>query len=148
VTAVDASAAALAVARGNAARHGVSVRFLQGDWFAPLAGERFDLILANPPYVAEADPHLAQGDVRFEPRSALAAGADGLDDIRRIVAAGAGASCARRLALLRARLRPGGGGGCAAGRGRLHRHRTTARSGRHPARLGRPAPLTVPGTKR
>lgn len=86
VTAVDASAAALAVARENAARHGVAVRFLQGDWFAPLAGDRFDLILANPPYVAEADPHLAQGDVRFEPRSALAAGPQGLDDIRRIIA--------------------------------------------------------------
>jgi release factor glutamine methyltransferase len=86
VTAVDVSAAALAVARENAARHGVAVRFLQGDWFAPLAGERFDLILANPPYVAEADPHLAQGDVRFEPRGALAAGPEGLDDIRRIVA--------------------------------------------------------------
>ena len=89
VTAVDASAAALAVARENAARHGVAVRFLRGDWFAPLEGERFDLILANPPYVAENDPHLAQGDVRFEPRSALAAGPDGLDDIRRIVAAAA-----------------------------------------------------------
>lgn len=86
VTAVDASAAALAVARENAARHGVGIRFLHGDWFAPLAGERFDLILANPPYVAEDDPHLAQGDVRFEPRSALAAGPDGLDDVRRIVA--------------------------------------------------------------
>ncbi|MBX3677193.1 MAG: peptide chain release factor N(5)-glutamine methyltransferase [Rhodocyclaceae bacterium] len=87
VTAVDASAAALEVARENAARHGVAVRFLQGDWFAPLAGERFELILANPPYVAEGDAHLSQGDVRFEPRSALAAGPDGLDDIRRIVAA-------------------------------------------------------------
>ncbi len=86
VTAVDASAAALDVARENAVRHGVAVRFLQGDWFAPVAGERFDLILANPPYVAEDDAHLAQGDVRFEPRSALAAGPDGLDDIRRIVA--------------------------------------------------------------
>lgn len=86
VTAVDVSAAALAVARENAARHGVAVRFLQGDWFAPLEGERFDLILANPPYVAGNDPHLAQGDVRFEPRGALAAGPEGLDDIRRIVA--------------------------------------------------------------
>lgn len=87
VTAVDVSAAALDVARENAARHGVAVRFLQGDWFAPLGGERFDLILANPPYVAEADPHLAQGDVRFEPRGALAARLQGLDDIRRIAAA-------------------------------------------------------------
>ena len=89
VTAVDASAEALDVARENAARHGVTVRFLQGDWFAPLEGERFDLILANPPYVAEADPHLALGDVRFAPRSALGAGPDGLADIRRIVAAAA-----------------------------------------------------------
>ncbi len=89
VTAVDASAEALDVARGNAARHGAAVRFLQGDWFAPLEGERFELILANPPYVAENDPHLAQGDVRFEPRRALAAGPDGLADIRRIVAAAA-----------------------------------------------------------
>lgn len=86
VTAVDASAAALAVARENAARHGVGIRFLQGNWFAPLGGERFDLILANPPYVAEDDPHLAQGDVRYEPLGALTAGSDGLDDIRRIVA--------------------------------------------------------------
>jgi release factor glutamine methyltransferase len=86
VAAVDVSAAALSVARANAAHHGVTVRFLQGDWFAPLGDERFDLILANPPYVAEGDAHLAQGDVRFEPRAALAAGPDGLDDIRRIVA--------------------------------------------------------------
>jgi release factor glutamine methyltransferase len=89
VTAVDVSAAALEVARENAARHGVPVRFLLGDWFAPLEGERFDLILANPPYVAEGDPHLAQGDVRFEPRGALAAGPAGLNDIRRIVAGAA-----------------------------------------------------------
>lgn len=89
VTAVDVSAAALEVARENAAHHGVAVRFLQGDWFVPLAGERFDLILANPPYVAEGDPHLAQGDVRFEPRGALAAGPAGLDDIRRIVSGAA-----------------------------------------------------------
>lgn len=89
VTAVDASAAALDVARENAASHGVVVRFLHGDWYVPVAGERFDLILANPPYVAEGDAHLALGDVRFEPRRALAAGADGLDDIRRIVAGAA-----------------------------------------------------------
>jgi len=86
VTAVDASAAALAVARVNAARLGAKVRFLQGDWLAPVGDECFELILANPPYVAEADPHLAQGDVRFEPRGALASGADGLDDLCRIVA--------------------------------------------------------------
>lgn len=87
VTAVDASAAALAVAADNAARLGAQVRCLHGDWLAPCAGERFDFIVSNPPYVAEQDAHLSQGDLRFEPRSALAAGADGLDDIRRILAA-------------------------------------------------------------
>lgn len=89
VTATDASAEALAVARRNAVRHGVTVRFVAGDWFAPLAGERFDLILANPPYVAEHDPHLLQGDVRHEPRMALVGGPDGLAAIRHIVAAAA-----------------------------------------------------------
>jgi len=53
----------------------------------PLGGERFDLVLSNPPYVAEADAHLSQGDLRFEPRAALVAGADGLDAIRTIVRA-------------------------------------------------------------
>jgi release factor glutamine methyltransferase len=87
VTAVDASAEALAVARENAWRLGVAnVRFAQSDWFGALAGERYDLIVSNPPYIAAADAHLAQGDVRFEPRTALASGADGLDDIRSIVA--------------------------------------------------------------
>lgn len=87
VTAVDASADALAVARDNARRLNVgNARFVQGDWFAALAGERFDLIVSNPPYIAEGDEHLKQGDVRFEPVSALVSGADGLDDIRRIIA--------------------------------------------------------------
>jgi len=87
LVATDASAAALAVARRNAQRHGLQrVAFLQGDWLAPLYGGRFDLVVSNPPYIEADDPHLAQGDLRFEPRSALVAGADGLDDIRRIVA--------------------------------------------------------------
>jgi release factor glutamine methyltransferase len=86
VTAVDASAAALAVAGRNAVAHGLRLRLLEGDWFAPVAGERFALIASNPPYIAEDDPHLEQGDLRFEPRTALAAGADGLDDLRRIIA--------------------------------------------------------------
>lgn len=90
VTAVDLSRAALAVAAGNARRLGARVDFRHGDWFSAVAGERFDLIVANPPYVAEGDNHLAEGDVRFEPRSALAAGSDGLDDIRRIVGAASG----------------------------------------------------------
>ena len=87
ITAVDADYAALSVARANASRHGVSVRFFCGDWFAPVAAERFDLIVSNPPYVASADAHLALGDVRFEPKRALCGGADGLDCIRAIVAA-------------------------------------------------------------
>lgn len=87
VTAADVSGAALEVARGNARRHGAAVRFLRSDWFAALGEERFDLIVSNPPYVAQADPHLAQGDLRFEPRAALASGPDGLEAIRRIVAA-------------------------------------------------------------
>ncbi|MFN9732135.1 MAG: peptide chain release factor N(5)-glutamine methyltransferase [Pseudomonadota bacterium] len=88
VVAVDASAEALTSARANAARLGLSrVVFAHGDWFAPVAGRRFDLVLANPPYIPERDPHLTRGDLRFEPRVALAAGADGLDAIRRIAAA-------------------------------------------------------------
>ena len=87
VVATDASADALAVATRNAAANGIhNVRFAHGDWLEPLAGERFDLIVSNPPYIEADDPHLGQGDLRFEPASALASGADGLDDIRRIVA--------------------------------------------------------------
>ena len=89
VVATDASARALAVARANAARHGCAerVEFVLGSWYAPLAGRRFDLIVANPPYVAAADPHLARGDLRFEPQQALTDGSrDGLDSIRAIVA--------------------------------------------------------------
>ena len=86
LTAVDIDYAALGVARENARRHKVRVRFFCGDWFGPLPGESFDLIVSNPPYVADADPHLDLGDVRFEPRRALAGGADGLDCVRAIVA--------------------------------------------------------------
>lgn len=86
VTAVDVDYAAICVARANASRHGASVRFSCGDWFGALSGETFDLIVSNPPYVAAGDPHLALGDVRFEPRRALVGGADGLDCIRAIIA--------------------------------------------------------------
>ncbi len=87
VTLVDASAAALEITRANALRWApANTTVLRSDWYTAVAGERFELILANPPYVAEGDAHLQQGDLRFEPRTALAAGADGLDDIRRIVA--------------------------------------------------------------
>lgn len=89
VTAVDISAAALAVARVNAQRHGAAIRFLQGDWYAPLGEERFDLIVSNPPYVADGDPHLQQNGLPFEPQLALTdgvAGGDGLACIRSVVA--------------------------------------------------------------
>ncbi|MEX0731041.1 MAG: peptide chain release factor N(5)-glutamine methyltransferase [Aquisalimonadaceae bacterium] len=85
ITATDQSVDALAVARENAQRLGLTVTWEHGAWFRPLAGQRFDLIVSNPPYVAEGDVHLNQGDVRFEPGSALAAGPDGLDDLRRII---------------------------------------------------------------
>lgn len=84
--AVDVSADALAVAAENAERLGAPVRFRFGSWYEPLADERFDLIVSNPPYVAAGDAHLSQGDLRFEPVSALASGVDGLDDLRLIVA--------------------------------------------------------------
>ena len=87
ITAVDRSREALWVAMANAARLGASVSFVQSDWFGALEDEVFELIVANPPYVAAADPHLEQGDVRFEPRTALAAGPQGLDDLAEIVAA-------------------------------------------------------------
>jgi len=85
VVATDLSAAALAVAQENARRHRISnVEFRLGRWCEALGGEQFDLIVSNPPYIAEDDSHLAEGDVRFEPRSALVSGRDGLDDIRQI----------------------------------------------------------------
>lgn len=90
VVATDASAGALAVARRNALVNGIdNVEFRQGSWLTPLTGESFDLIASNPPYIAEGDPHLRQGDLRFEPASALASGRDGLNDIREIVAGAA-----------------------------------------------------------
>jgi release factor glutamine methyltransferase len=85
--AVDAAAAALAVASDNRARLNLpNLVFVQGDWATALASTCLDAILSNPPYVREDDPHLSRGDLRFEPRSALAAGADGLAAIRTIVA--------------------------------------------------------------
>lgn len=87
VVATDLSPAALAVARTNAESNRITnVTFAGGDWLQPLANLRFDLIASNPPYIAIDDPHLRQGDLRFEPRMALASGSDGLDALRRIVA--------------------------------------------------------------
>lgn len=85
VTATDGSPVALALARRNARRLGLSnVRFLEGLWFEPVAGRRFALIVSNPPYLAAADPHLGHGDVRYEPRAALVAGPTGLEALSRI----------------------------------------------------------------
>jgi len=87
VIATDASAAALSVARANAVRLGITnVEFRQGDWLIPLTGETVDVLVSNPPYVAENDPHLIEGDVRFEPQRALVSGPDGLEAIRQIAA--------------------------------------------------------------
>lgn len=86
VVAVDASQAALAVAGENADHLNIfNVRFALSNWFAALPNERFDLIVSNPPYIEAEDEHLQQGDLRFEPLSALASGRDGLDDIRKII---------------------------------------------------------------
>jgi len=87
VTGVDRIAEAVALAERNRQRLGLTnAVFRQSSWFEALPGERFGLILSNPPYIAASDRHLGEGDVRFEPLSALVAGADGLDDIRQIVA--------------------------------------------------------------
>jgi len=87
VVAVDASAEALEVARENVQLLGIkSATLIQSDWYASLANQRFELIVSNPPYIVAGDPHLQQGDLRFEPTTALASGYDGLDDIRSIVA--------------------------------------------------------------
>lgn len=83
VWAVDVSPAALDVARSNGERLGLLVHWLQGSWFEPLIGQRFDMIVSNPPYIAEGDPHLPA--LRHEPLLALTSGADGLDAIRHIV---------------------------------------------------------------
>lgn len=83
ISALDASADALAVAQANAQRLGLDVRFLRGSWLEGL-DERFDLIVSNPPYIADDDPHLEQ--LGHEPRMALTSGSDGLDAIRHIIA--------------------------------------------------------------
>ena len=86
VTAVDASEKALSVAQENAKTLGIAnIHFINSDWFGVLSGQRFDMIVSNPPYIETNDTHLKQGDLRFEPISALASGMDGLDDIREII---------------------------------------------------------------
>jgi release factor glutamine methyltransferase len=87
VMAIDASKAALRIAEHNAKQLGLAhVRFTLSHWFSAVESDRFNLIVSNPPYIEQHDPHLSQGDLRFEPISALASGTDGLDDIREIIA--------------------------------------------------------------
>jgi release factor glutamine methyltransferase len=87
VTAVDSSAGALEVASANASANSLQrVTLLQSDWYEGVAGERFDALLANPPYIDSEDPHLVRDDVRFEPRSALVSAEDGLADLCYLVA--------------------------------------------------------------
>jgi release factor glutamine methyltransferase len=88
IAATDRSAAALTVATRNAARLGLAVEFLHGDWYTPLAGRRFDVIVSNPPYVAPDDPCLVADGLRHEPRTALAAADAGLADLA-VITAGA-----------------------------------------------------------
>lgn len=86
LVAVDRSAAALAVAADNAERLGLPLDLRLGSWFEPIGpAERFELIVANPPYLAATDPHLAEGDLRFEPQGALVAEADGMADLQSII---------------------------------------------------------------
>ena len=86
VVAVEASAEAMSIAQANARRLGAdNVHFLTGSWYAGLGDKKFDMIVSNPPYIAATDPHLDRGDLRFEPRQALASGDDGLRDLRVIV---------------------------------------------------------------
>ena len=138
VMASDLSPAALAVAAGNAWELAASVRFVEGSWFdAVPAGEGFELIVSNPPYVASDDPHLQQGDVRFEPRGAdrrrRRAGRPGPHRAGRRRAAQAG-----RRAVDGARLGPGRGGARAAPGGRLRGRGKPPRPGRHRAHFRRP----------
>lgn len=86
LTGIDLQPEAVALAQHNAQKLAINnARFLQGSWFTPVAGQKFALIASNPPYIDEADPHLGQGDVRFEPGSALVAADQGLADLAAIV---------------------------------------------------------------
>lgn len=86
VYAVDQSETALTIARHNAAQHGVEIHFFRGNWFDPIPNMKFDLILSNPPYIVKDDPHLSEGDLRFEPRAALTDNSpDGLTHLRHII---------------------------------------------------------------
>jgi len=91
VTAVDLSPGALAVAKRNAKKHDArNINFIEANWFSGFSGEKFDVIVANPPYIAEGDSHLQEGDLRFEPLGALVAQNNGLSCITSIIAQASG----------------------------------------------------------
>lgn len=85
VSALDSSLEALEMAQRNAQNLGARVSFTHSQWFKAIATQKFELIVSNPPYIRAADPHLTQGDLRFEPLSALVAGPSGLDDLTHII---------------------------------------------------------------
>ena len=86
IVATDASESALTIAEQNKINLGISnIQFQNGEWFEAFSQEKFELIVSNPPYVADQDPHLQQGDLRFEPSNALSSGPDGLNDLRKII---------------------------------------------------------------
>jgi release factor glutamine methyltransferase len=85
VTASDVSEEALTVAKENAARHQAKVEFLRSDWYEAVGNRRFDVIASNPPYILANDPHLSEGDLRFEPAGALTDNADGLSALRILI---------------------------------------------------------------
>ena len=85
IVASDISAEALKLARQNSEQHQTAnITFIQSDWFENISADDFDIIVSNPPYIASDDPHLQQGDVRFEPLSALTSGPEGMDDIEQL----------------------------------------------------------------
>ncbi len=87
VTATDASENALKIAQENAQNLKITnIEFVQSDWFGALQNQSFDVIVSNPPYIEQNDVHLTQGDLRYEPITALVSGQDGLDDIHHIIA--------------------------------------------------------------
>lgn len=89
ITTVELSPEARVIAQQNIQKYSPgNVTLLEGHWFSPVTARKFDLIVSNPPYVADTDPHLHQGDVKHEPQMALQAGIDGLDEIRHIIAHG------------------------------------------------------------
>lgn len=87
IIASDISQQALKLARSNSDRHQINnITFIQSNWFENITTDNFDIIVSNPPYIAVGDPHLQQGDVRFEPQNALASGITGMDDIEYLCA--------------------------------------------------------------